>query len=79
MLSELEWVCTLTDVCLLLSVSMYATEERKNQTSFDSILMIIIGGVAVALVLILVIVVIIVNRHHKQKNRQLAIELNEKK
>ncbi|KAF5907115.1 nectin-4-like isoform X2, partial [Clarias magur] len=55
------------------------TEEQIKKTSFDIVLMIIIGGVAGMLVLILVIVVITVNRHHKQKNRQLAMELNEKK
>lgn len=63
----------------LLCLRVCATEEPKNPTSFDSLLLIIIGGVAVILVLILVIVVITVNRYHKQNNRQLAMELNEKR
>lgn len=76
----MEWVYTLMGVCLLcLCVSTYTTEEPINQTSFGSLLLIIIGGVSGALVLILVIVVITVNRHHKQKNRQLTMELDEKK
>lgn len=73
-------VYTLMRVCVsCVCVSVYTTEEPKNPTSFDSLLLIIIGGVAVALVLILVIAVITVNRHHKRKNEQLARELNEKK
>ncbi|KAI5609585.1 nectin-4 isoform X2 [Silurus asotus] len=55
------------------------TEEPKNPTSLNSLLLIITGAVAGLLVLILVIVVITVNRHHKRKNQQLALELNEKK
>ncbi|MCJ8731678.1 hypothetical protein PDJAM_G00202290 [Pangasius djambal] len=60
-------------------VKIEVTEEPKNPTSFDSLLLIIIGGISGMLVLILVIVVITVNQHHKRKNRQLAIELDEKK
>ncbi|XP_060790070.1 nectin-4 [Neoarius graeffei] len=55
------------------------TEEPTNQTSFNSLLLIIIGGVSVVLVLILVIVVITINRHHKRKTRKLTRELDEKK
>ncbi|XP_017327524.1 nectin-4 [Ictalurus punctatus] len=60
-------------------IAIEVTEEPKNPTSFDSLLLIIIGGVAGALVLILVIVVITVNRYHKRKNRQLVMELDVKK
>uniref|UniRef100_A0A3B4CNX9 Ig-like domain-containing protein n=1 Tax=Pygocentrus nattereri TaxID=42514 RepID=A0A3B4CNX9_PYGNA len=55
------------------------TELRQKKTSFDSLLLIIIGAVAVMVVIILVAVVLTVNRHYKRKNKQLTMELNEKK
>ncbi|XP_058251606.1 nectin-4 isoform X1 [Hemibagrus wyckioides] len=60
-------------------IKIEVAAEPKNPTSFDSLLLIIIGGVAALLVLILVIVVITVNRHHKKRNKQLVMELDEKK
>ncbi|KAI4879721.1 hypothetical protein NFI96_013875 [Prochilodus magdalenae] len=54
-------------------------EVQTQPTSFDSLLLIIIGGVAAMLVLILVTVVVVVNRHYKRKNKELTIELNEKR
>ncbi|KAL7876134.1 hypothetical protein AOLI_G00110970 [Acnodon oligacanthus] len=55
------------------------TELPKKPTSFDSLLLIIIGVVALMVVIILVAVVLTVNRYYKRKNKQLAMELNEKK
>uniref|UniRef100_W5KVY3 Nectin cell adhesion molecule 4a n=1 Tax=Astyanax mexicanus TaxID=7994 RepID=W5KVY3_ASTMX len=56
-----------------------AAEKPPEPTPFDSVLVIIVGCVAVLVVIILVAVVLTVNRHYKRKNKELTIELNEKK
>lgn len=55
------------------------TVAEGPTTSFATLLVIIVGCVAVLVVIILVIVVLTVNRHYKRKNKELTIELNEKR
>lgn len=66
---------------MIKSVNVCVTDSTDSmpRTSFDGLLLIIIGSVATLLVVILVTVVLTVNRYYKRKNKELAIELNEKR
>uniref|UniRef100_A0A8C9TGZ0 Ig-like domain-containing protein n=1 Tax=Scleropages formosus TaxID=113540 RepID=A0A8C9TGZ0_SCLFO len=58
-------------------IEISVAETKK--TSFDSLLMIIVGVIVGLLLLLLVISVVLVNHYHKRKNKKLEMELIEKK
>ncbi|XP_056115244.1 nectin-4 isoform X1 [Rhinichthys klamathensis goyatoka] len=76
-----DYICTTTNLVGSgkAEISITILELPLKETSVNYMMMIIIAGVAAAVVLTLIVIIISVNRHYKRKNKQLAIELNEKK
>ncbi|KAG7462195.1 hypothetical protein MATL_G00200030 [Megalops atlanticus] len=60
-------------------VDIAVSETARQEASFSTLMMLIVGVVAAVLVVALVISVIMMNRYHKRRNKKLEMELSEKK